>query len=79
MNNIEKSVSVFGVIALFIALFSADWDLGLVDFVALLAIVEGKQLPFGNLIKVAGEILVILISILIVAIAVFIIWALVNL
>ena len=77
MNNIDKVISIMGVLALFIALFTVDWDLGLVDLVALLAVVEGKQLPFGNVIKIIGEIIVIIISVVIIVIAGLFIWSLV--
>ena len=79
MNPIEKIITAFGVIALFIALFTIDWDLGIVDIVALLAVVTGKQLPYGNIIKITGEIIVVLVSAIIVVLAILILWAVVVL
>jgi len=79
MNTIEKIITAFGVIALFIALFTIDWDLGIVDIVALLAVVTGKQLPYGNIIKITGEIIVVLVSAIIVVLALLILWAVVVL
>jgi hypothetical protein len=79
MNTITKAIMIFGAIALIISLITFDWDLGLIDIVALLTAVYGRQLPLGNIIQWIGVAIVAIVSSIIIILTLLVIGILVGL